>query len=31
MRGFTEAAVAVFADLAEHSATERRLRTVREA
>ena len=31
MRGFTAAAVAVFADLAEHSATERRLRTVREA
>jgi len=31
MQGFTAAAVAVFADLAEHSAAERRLRTVREA
>jgi DNA-binding transcriptional LysR family regulator len=31
MRGFTDAAVAVFADLAEHAAAERRLRTVREA
>jgi DNA-binding transcriptional LysR family regulator len=31
MRGFTEAAVAVFADLAEHAAGVRRLRTVREA
>jgi DNA-binding transcriptional LysR family regulator len=31
MRGFTQAAVDVFAGLAEHSAAERRLRTVREA
>jgi hypothetical protein len=31
LRAVADAAVAVFADLAEHSAAERRLRTVREA